>query len=104
VIVGDYVYRLHRPGILRCWDAATGKEMYAERLDGITTTWASPIVDPAGRIYFASAGKSYVVQAGPQFHVLATNDLSDANHPSPAVANDRLFLEGAKDLYCVGLH
>jgi len=102
VIVGNYVYRLHRPGILRCWDAATGKEMYAERLDGITTTWASPIVDPAGRIYFASAGKSFIVQSGPQFHVLATNDLPDPNHASPAVANDRIFLEGANDLYCIG--
>jgi outer membrane protein assembly factor BamB len=102
VIVGKYVYRLHRPGILRCWEVATGKEVYAQRLDGITTTWASPVVDPEGHIFFASAGKSYVIQAGPEFRVVATNDLSDPNHPSPAVAGDRMYLEGMKDLYCIG--
>ena len=102
VIVGELVYRLHRPGILRCWEVSTGKEVYAQRLDGITTTWASPVVDPAGRLFFASAGKSYVIQAGREFRVLATNDLNDPNHASPAVAQGRIFLEGTKDLYCIG--
>jgi hypothetical protein len=34
-------------------------------------------VDPAGRIFFATAGKSYVVQAGPELKILATTDLGD---------------------------
>lgn len=102
VIVDGRVYRLHEPNVLKCWDAAGGKELYARRLDGIGTTWASPVVDPAGRIFFASAGKSYVVQAGPEFRVLATNDLGDGSHPSPAVAGGRLFLVGAKHVWCVG--
>jgi outer membrane protein assembly factor BamB len=102
IIVGPCVYRLHSPGVLKCWDAATGRLVYAERLEGISTTWASPIVDGNGRLYFASAGKSYVIQTGPDFRVLAVNDLGDGNHASPAVANDRLFLVGMKNLYCVG--
>ena len=102
VIVGEHVYRLHTPNILKCWELATGKQVYAERLEGLSSTWASPIVDPNGRLYFASGGKSYVVQSGPEFHVLAVNDLGDANHPSPAVANGRMFIEGMKELYCIG--
>ncbi len=102
VIAGQYVYRLHTPNILKCWELATGKQVYAERLEGLTSTWASPVVDPAGRLYFASAGKSYVIQSGPEFRVLAINDLADANHPSPAVANGRMFLEGLRSLYCIG--
>jgi outer membrane protein assembly factor BamB len=102
IIVGQQVYRLHSPGILKCWDLATGKQLYAERLEGISSTWASPIADAAGHLYFASAGKSYVIQAGPEFRVLAVNDLGDGNHPSPAVANGRLFLAGLKNLHCVG--
>jgi outer membrane protein assembly factor BamB len=101
IIVGDYVYRLNAPGILHCWDAASGKEIYTHRLEGITTTWASPVADPAGRIFFASAGKSYVLQAGPEFKVLGVNDLSDPNHASPAVAGGRMFLEGTKSLFCI---
>ena len=102
VIAGQYVYRLHTPNILKCWELATGKQVYAERLEGLTSTWASPVVDPAGRLYFASAGKSYVIQSGPEFRVLAINDLADANHPSPAVANGGMFLEGLRALYCIG--
>jgi outer membrane protein assembly factor BamB len=102
IIVGGYVYRLHTPGVLRCIEAATGKQVYSERLDGISSTWASPIADPDGRLFFANAGKSYVVQSGPQFRVLAVNDLDDANHPSPAAAGGKLFLVGKEKLYCIG--
>jgi len=102
IIVGSHVYRLHTPGILKCWEAATGKLVYAERLEGLSTTWASPIADRNGRLFFANAGRSYVIQTGPEFRVLAVNDLGDGSHPSPAVAQRRLFLVGLKNLYCVG--
>jgi outer membrane protein assembly factor BamB len=102
IIVGQYVYRLHRPGILKCWDAASGKQVYSERLDGLSTDWSSPIADANGRLYFANAGKSYVMQTGVQFKVLAVNDLGDPNHPSPAVSQGKLFLVGLKNVYCIG--
>src|SRR4051794_27762460 len=91
IIVGGYVYRLHTPGVLRCIEAATGKQVYSERLDGISSTWASPIADPDGRLFFANAGRSYVIQSGPRFRVLSVNDLDDPNHPSPAAAGGNLF-------------
>ena len=103
IIVGNYLYRLRTPGFLQCWDMAAGKEIYSERLKDISSTWASPIADPKGRLFFANAGKSYVVQTGPEFRVLAANDLGDGNHPSPAAANGRLFLVGTKNIYCIGI-
>jgi len=102
IIVGNYLYRLRTPGFLQCWEMATGKEVYSERLAGISSTWASPIADSKGHLFFANAGKSYVVQAGPQCRVLAVNDLGDGNHPSPAAAEGRLFLVGMKNIYCIG--
>lgn len=102
IIVDHRVFRIHSPGILKCWEAATGKLAFAARLEGLFTTWASPIADPQGRIYFATAGKSYVLQAGSQLQVLATNDLGDGNHASPAVAHGCLYLVGMKHVYCVG--
>ena len=101
IIVGEYLYRLRTPGFLQCWETATGKEVYSERLQGISTAWASPIADPKGRLFLANAGKSYVVQAGPEFRVLAVNDLGDGSHPSPAAAEGRLFLVGMKNIYCI---
>jgi outer membrane protein assembly factor BamB len=102
IVVGRYLYRLRTPGFLQCWDMATGKEMYSQRLQDISTAWASPIADPKGRLFFANAGKSYVVQAGPECRILAVNDLGDGNHPSPAAAQGRLFLVGMKNIYCIG--
>jgi outer membrane protein assembly factor BamB len=103
LIVGPHVYRLHTPGILKCWDLATGKTVYSERLEGLSTTWASPISDGNGRIYYANAGKSYVLQSGPEFRVLAVNDLGESNHPSPAVARDKLIVVGMNNVYALGL-
>ena len=102
IITGGFVYRVHSPGIVKCLDAATGKIAYSERLAGLTTTWASPIADAAGHVFFASAGRSYVLQTGPEFHVLAVNDLGDNNHASPAVAAGKIFLVGEKNLHCIG--
>jgi outer membrane protein assembly factor BamB len=100
-IVDGRVYRLHSPGVLKCWDARDGHEIYAKRLEGIFSTWASPIVDPRGRLYFATAGKSYVLAAGPEFKVLAVNDLGDGNHPSPAASGGSLYLVGMKNVWCI---
>jgi outer membrane protein assembly factor BamB len=100
-IVDRYVYRLHSPGVLKCWDVRDGHEVYAKRLEGISSTWASPIVDPRGRLYFATAGKSYVLAAGPEFKVLAVNDLGDGNHPSPAASGGSLYFVGMKNVWCI---
>ena len=62
---------------------------------------SSPVATPDGRVYCASAGKSYVLKAGPTADVLATNDLGDAGPASPAVADGALFLKGRRWLFCV---
>lgn len=102
IIVDGRLYRLGPQGILRCYDLPTGQPLYTGRLDGISTTWASPVADPHGRIYFANAGKSFVIQAGAEFRILAANDLGDGNHASPAVAAGKIFLVGQKNVFCIG--
>jgi outer membrane protein assembly factor BamB len=102
IIVDGRVYRLLAPNVLKCWRAGDGKPVYTERLPDLTTSWASPIADAAGRIYYASAGKSYVLQAGEEFRVLAVNDLDDPNHATPAIADGRIYLAGTRKLHCIG--
>jgi hypothetical protein len=101
VIAGEYLYRLHNPGTLKCWELATGKQVYAERLEDVSTS-SSPVTTPDGRIYCASAGRSYVVRAGPKFEVLAMNDLNDRSDASAAVADGKIYLRGRTYLWCVG--
>jgi outer membrane protein assembly factor BamB len=100
VIVGQYLYRLHSPGVLKCWKLADGKGVYSRRLEGVQTA-ASPFITPEGNIYCASAGRSYVIKAGAKPEVLAVNDLDDASQASPAVAEGQVFLKGRRFLYCI---
>ena len=102
IIVGDLVYRLHSPNVLKCWRASDGELVYAQRLDGVTSTWSSPCADANGRLYFASAGVSYVIQSGAEFKVLARNNLNDPNHATPAIADNRIFLVGTRRVHCIG--
>ncbi len=102
LVVGSHIYRLHDNNTLTCWEIETGKKMYQERVEGLSSNWASPIADGAGRIFLASGGTSVVVDAGPEFKVLATNKLGDSNHASPAVAGGRLYVAGDKRLYAIG--
>src|SRR5262249_9377389 len=99
--MGEYLYRLHSPEIIKCIELATSKVDYSERLPGVSTS-SSPVATPDGRIYLASAGKSYVLKAGPKPDVLAVTDLGAGSQASAAVSNGRLFLKGRKWLFCVG--
>jgi outer membrane protein assembly factor BamB len=101
IIVGDYLYRLHSPGVFTCWKLATGEQVYSLRLQGVETA-SSPIVTPEGDIYCANSGRSYVIKSGPKFAVLATNDLDDPSQASPAVSDGRLYLKGKRYLFCIG--
>jgi len=101
IIAAKHLYRLHGQYV-DCWRADTGERVFSKKLPGISSAWASPVADARGRVYFANAGKSYVLKAGGDFEVLAVNDLGDGNHPSPAVANGRMFLVGMKNVFCIG--
>ena len=101
VIVAGLVWRTHQPEILKTIRVADGTLVFSERLAGVST-WASPIVTADGRIYFASAGKSYVLKAGDKLEVLATNEIGEENRASAAVSGGRIYLRGDKTLYCIG--
>jgi outer membrane protein assembly factor BamB len=101
VVVAGRLYRLGPSGRLTCLDLKARRQVYQQRLRG-AITWTSPVATADGLIYFASAGKSYVVKAGAEFEIVGESDLDDRNGASPAVADGRIFLRGRKRLYCIG--
>jgi outer membrane protein assembly factor BamB len=101
VIVGDYLYRLHNPGVLKCVELKSGKVLYEERLKDVSAA-ASPIA-ANGRVYLASAGKTFVIAVGPTFELLATNDLGEPSSASAAASQGRFVLKGNKHVFCVGM-
>jgi outer membrane protein assembly factor BamB len=101
VVVGEHLLRLCDPQSLKCWKMATGEEVFTRRFPAVEVR-ASPFTTPEGRLYLASAGRTYVLQAGPKPEVLAVNDLGDPSPASAAVSGGRIYLKGTKFLYCVG--
>ena len=108
VIVDDYLYRASPPGVIRSWKMTDGQQVFDERVEGLPT-YPSPVATKDGRIYFASAGKSCVIKAGPKLDVLANNDLGEGERnewtltgPSAAVSAGRIYLRGPKSLTCIG--
>jgi outer membrane protein assembly factor BamB len=91
IVGGDYLYTCPNNGVIGCYEAATGKAVYSQRLPGSGGYTASPVAAD-GRIYFTSEeGWVRVVKAGPKFELLAANPLGDVCMATPAIA-DGLFL------------
>jgi outer membrane protein assembly factor BamB len=88
--------------ILSCLDAQTGKVHYSkQRLDGINGVYASPTA-VGDRVYILGRdGTAVVLRPGPEFEVLAVNELDDGFDASPALAGSEIFLRGRKHLYCI---
>lgn len=99
------IYMVSDNGLASCLDAATGKPYYAsERLDGEFS--ASPVLAD-GHIYYCSQrGKTFVVDTGKSFNVVAENRLGESKDigfmASPAIAGDSLYLRTTTHLYRVG--
>ena len=102
LVVGNHIYRLLDNGTFTCLELDTGKKVYQERVTGLSSNWSSPVTDGVGHIILASAGTSVVLEAGPEFKVLATNKLNDSNHASPAIAGGRIYLVGKHQLFAIG--
>jgi outer membrane protein assembly factor BamB len=98
--VKPHVYSITDSGAAFCLKAETGEVVWQDRLAG--TYSASPVYAD-GKIYFLSdAGDTTVIEAGPQFKVIAKNPINEKCQASMAVSQGHLFIRGARNLYCVG--
>jgi outer membrane protein assembly factor BamB len=101
VLYGDFLYVLNEQGILRCYQARTGKLRYQERLKGKFTS--SPVAGD-GKVYLTNEeGTTSVVRAGATFKLLARNALKEYTLASAALADGQFFLRTEKHLYCIGV-
>ena len=93
IVVGDYLYVCRDNGVLGCYRVATGEEIYRRRLGkGGASGFSSSAVAAAGRLYFTSEmGDVFVVKAGPEFELLATNSLDEIVMSTPAISEGALF-------------
>jgi outer membrane protein assembly factor BamB len=90
-------------GITTLFETTRGQPLRGpKRLPNASQYFASPVVGD-GKIYVAGEnGKVVVLENGPDYEVLATNDLGDSILATPAISEGRLFFRTRSRLICVG--
>jgi outer membrane protein assembly factor BamB len=102
IVYRDYLYTCANGGILTCYEAKTGKQVYKERLGGSGGYTASPVAAD-GRIYFTSEQDGVrVVAAGPKFELLAINGLGESCMATPAISDGMIFIRTQHHLLALG--
>jgi outer membrane protein assembly factor BamB len=103
IVYGELLYVCTNNGMLTCYDATTGKQVYRERLAVIGGFTASPVAAD-GRLYFTSEQDGvFVVKAGREFELLAVNPMPEACMATPAIADGMIFVRGQHYLWALGL-
>ncbi len=89
-----------KTGLLRCYDAASGKIVWAKDLDA--PFYSSPTC-AAGKIYILDRkGKCFILRAGRTFELLGGPTLPDGAFATPVFLNNRIYIRTMTELYCIG--
>jgi outer membrane protein assembly factor BamB len=100
LVLGDHYYYAEDAGFVACLRADTGEPVWRRRLPA--KMHASPVA-AGDTLYFTTmSGAVTVLRAGPEYKLLARNELGEILVASPALAGGCIFLRGEKHLYCIG--
>ena len=102
LVDGKYFYSINDRGIVWCLDAKTGKEIYGRKRMKPGTYSASPVLAD-GKIYITNEdGLTTVLKAGPEFEILAENNMDEYVLSTLAISDGQIFLRTDKALYAIG--
>jgi outer membrane protein assembly factor BamB len=102
ILLDGLVYILsRRGGIVGCYDADTGKEVYRKRLAGSREFWASPWSADGKLFCPGESGATHVLAAGAEYRPLHTNQLDGRFWASSALADGQVLLRSTDTLYCI---
>lgn len=94
------IYMTNEVGVWTCADAATGERVWRQRMKGVF--FASPVAGD-GKVYLTSeTGEVFVLEAGREPKLLATNNLGERLVASPAISQGRILFRSDRNLIAVG--
>jgi outer membrane protein assembly factor BamB len=80
-------------GRLTAYDASSGEMLYRARIAGIGTSYVGSPIAADGRLYFSTEdGNVHVVRAGPEYELLASNEMGEVIWATPAVTDGLLVV------------
>jgi outer membrane protein assembly factor BamB len=99
---GKHFYMVEDSGMVTCLDAPSGERIWGPERTATGTVSASPLLAD-GKLYVTNErATTTVLKAGPEFEVLATNELDGSyTLSSPVAAGNQLFIRTSGFLYCI---
>ena len=102
IVYRGILYMLHNNGRLTAHDAATGEQLYRERV-GKAASYSASTVAADGRLFMTSEeGVTTVVRAGKVYQELAVNTLGEVVMTTPAISDGLMVVRGAQHVYGLG--
>ncbi len=104
ILYGDYLYLLTDNGIVTCLEPGTGAVKYEGGRVPVAARFLGSPVAFSGLIAITSEdGDTFMLKAGPVHEIVRTNSVDEPVYASPALANGRIYIRGAKHLFAIGL-
>lgn len=98
----DLLYVADNGGVLTCYAARTGEEMYRRPIGNEISSYSASPVAADGRLYFTDEyGNIHIVKAGPAYEHLATNKMDEICMATPAISGKKLFIRARTNLYAI---
>lgn len=101
VIHNGHIYIHNDPGIAECFELATGKLIWEERLKG-GVNWSSVMLADNLCYTITQEGACNVFKASPKFELVATNLLGEQSNSSIVPSDGQLFIRTHQNLWCIG--
>jgi outer membrane protein assembly factor BamB len=90
-------------GVLSVYKMATGERQYQQRLGGGTSGFTSSPVAAGGHLYITNEeGHSYVLALGPEYKLLAENEIGETVMATLTISDGVLYVRGGKHLFAIG--
>ncbi len=103
IIYRERLYVLANSGVFDCYDLKTGEEIYRQRITHRGGGFSASPVAADGKLYLSGEdGDLFVVKAGPQFELLATNAMGELLMATPALAAGMMLVRAQHHLFAIG--
>jgi outer membrane protein assembly factor BamB len=96
------LYIVSPTGILNVFDVDSGERVYRRRIGDRGGAYSSSPVAADGRIYVAGEdGDVFVLAAGPEYELLATNSMNEVCLATPAISEGQIFIRTRRHLFAL---
>jgi outer membrane protein assembly factor BamB len=103
ILYGDSLYLLSDTGIVTCLDPKSGAVKYeGGRLPVPARFMGSPVAFDGLIAVTSEDGDTFMLRAGPVHEIVRTNSVDEPVYSSPAIANGRIYIRGARHLFAIG--